>query len=612
MPRRRTSSTGEYRVLARGVQAHGAPWIAARARNALRRWVLILTAGGLTFVAALLALVLVPRSATRAARVAMPRESERPDTEPLAAAVARAAASVAAADAALASSRVEAARVVALATARAAAAVDTLSPELRAKRDSLAASSGALGRLIAHAESAPLPASYRALGQSRELRNDPRVRALLDSLTDIENQRDAFGAVGGVDPIFVALTSRASVIGRTIQAIAVEKRAAIRRELAPLRPPAAPAPVAAAVATASDSAAGDTTGGASAAPRVAVALPASADTAARGARADSARARFALARSALDDGRRRALEYQARVDRARELANVAAPPVALLAAALVLGAATGFVVSLLAEMRHPRVADAREVELLAGTRVIAIVQPRPPVPERARRRADLEAPPLIDYGSEAYRLLYLHVSATGSALPLVTVTGDDAPIVATVAANLAAASAYEARSTLLVDGDLNAGAVSGVVRVAPEPGLTGVIFEQVGWAEAVHTATVGRDRTLDVIPSGVWPPKRAVPGAAAERVRRDLTRIAYRYDFAVLVADEAHAERGGTSIVPGPDVIIVARVGFTPLAWLADAVDGLGHTGSRVRGIVLWDVDVPQVPTREEMVAAQRGRRVAA
>jgi Mrp family chromosome partitioning ATPase len=63
--------------------------------------------------------------------------------------------------------------------------------------------------------------------------------------------------------------------------------------------------------------------------------------------------------------------------------------------------------------------------------------------------------------------------------------------------------------------------------------------------------------------------------------------------------------------VPCPDVILVARVGYTPLSWLADAVDGLGHIGTRVRGIVLWDADVPQVPTREELTAALRGRRTA-
>jgi Mrp family chromosome partitioning ATPase len=281
----------------------------------------------------------------------------------------------------------------------------------------------------------------------------------------------------------------------------------------------------------------------------------------------------------------------------------------LLAAAMVLGVAAGFIVSLVVEMVRPRVADAAEAERVAGARVITVIRPYVPNPDRARRRADMEASPLIDASAEGYRMLYLHVSATGSVLPIVTVTGDDADIVATVAANLAVASAYEARSTLLVDGDLGNGAVSGVLRIPPEPGLASVIAEKAVWAESIHATTVGRDRTLDVIPSGIWPLGRSVSERGTERVRRDLRRLTGRYDFAVLVADEAHAERGATSMLPGPDVIIVARAGHTPLAWLTAAVDGLGRTGERVRGIVLWDSEPPRVPTRDEVIAMVGRRR---
>jgi len=79
----------------------------------------------------------------------------------------------------------------------------------------------------------------------------------------------------------------------------------------------------------------------------------------------------------------------------------------------------------------------------------------------------------------------------------------------------------------------------------------------------------------------------------------------------VLVADETHAERGATSMLPGPDVIIVARAGHTPIPWVTAAVNALGHAGERVRGIVIWDSEPPRVPTRDEIVAmvGRRGRR---
>lgn len=573
---------------------HGAPWVAARARNALRRWLLVLAVGATTFVIALVALVLVPRQATRSALIIMPSSAERPDTMPLARAAARARVLVVRADSAL-----QLSRLAARDSAATSPPADTLPPELAARRDSLLGSIGTLNRLLARAENAPLPASYRALGETREMRGEARVRALLDSLADIEREREAFGAVGGVDPIFVALTARAGEVGRAIQEIAQGRRAVLRRELAALRP-APPPPI---VATAGDSSAPSS-------PEMAPVERggASPDSALRAARLATARESLAVALQALAEARQRNEAFDQRVERARELANVAAPPFALLAAALVLGVVTGFIVSLLVEMWRPRVADAAEVERLAGARVISVIRPYVPNPDRARRRADLEASPLIDASAEGYRMLYLHVSATGSVLPIVTVTGDDADIVATVAANLAVASAYEARSTLLVDGDLGNGAVSGVLRIPPEPGLASVIAEKAVWAEAIHATTVGRDRALDVIPSGIWPLGRSVSAQGMERVRRDLRRLTGRYDFAVLVADEAHAERGAASMLPGPDVIIVARAGHTPIRWLAGAVNGLGRTGERVRGIVLWDSEPPAVPTRDEIVATV-GRR---
>src|SRR5918997_939389 len=108
----------------------------------------------------------------------------------------------------------------------------------------MAARAGQLAQLIRRAENAPLPASFRQLGESPYLNNDPRVQPLIDSLNDVERERDSFDAVTGVDPTFVALTARATEIGRAIQAIGEEKLATMRRQMAALRrapSPAAPA-----------------------------------------------------------------------------------------------------------------------------------------------------------------------------------------------------------------------------------------------------------------------------------------------------------------------------------------------------------------------------------
>ena len=44
-----------------------------------------------------------------------------------------------------------------------------------------------------------------------------------------------------------------------------------------------------------------------------------------------------------------------------------------------------------------------------------------------------------------------------------------------------------------------------------------------------------------------------------------------------------------------PDVIVCARAGHTPLAGLAREVERLHQAGARVRGLVLWDDQRPDI-----------------
>ncbi|MEO5511710.1 MAG: hypothetical protein ABIS27_13850, partial [Longimicrobiales bacterium] len=154
-------------------------WMSARSRNALRRVAVMGIVGGLVFVAALIAFVLVPRQATRTAAQVTSTLEERPDSTRVVAIRNRAAADITAADSMLSKAR----RVVA---APPMPVVDTFPPETVAQRDALAAEVATLSRLIDRAENAPLPSSYKALAQAPSLAADATVRALLDSLLDIE------------------------------------------------------------------------------------------------------------------------------------------------------------------------------------------------------------------------------------------------------------------------------------------------------------------------------------------------------------------------------------------------------------------------------------------
>src|SRR3954451_23989460 len=79
-----------------------ATWMAARARNALRRPVFIGAVSIVTFIASLVALVVVPQQARRTAAQLRPVGAQRPDTAPTVAALTEAQRQIIAADSALA------------------------------------------------------------------------------------------------------------------------------------------------------------------------------------------------------------------------------------------------------------------------------------------------------------------------------------------------------------------------------------------------------------------------------------------------------------------------------------------------------------------------------
>jgi Mrp family chromosome partitioning ATPase len=539
-------------------------WMTSRSKNASRRFAVMGIVGGLVFIAALIAFVLVPRQATRAAVSVTARLEERPDSGQSVAIRDKAAAEIAAADSMLSIAR----RTIAPPPT---AVVDTFPPEAKARRQALSDEIASLGRLIDRAENAPLPSSYRALAASSSLASDAQVASLVDSLSDIEKERDAFGTVSGVDPVYVALTSRATAIGRQIQAIAETKRSDLRAQLAVLKPPAP----------------------------VVVATTTHVDTMKFLAQKTASQQAYVGAVRSLAQIRATDARIDSESSRARDLANLGAPPLAMLAAALVLALTIGFAASFVYELRRPTVADSREAEQVTGVRVLSVVEPAAVVAERSRRQADVSGPPLIDVVSESYRRLYLHLAATEANIPIVTVVGDDAAIVATVASNIAAAAAYEARSTLLVDVDPATSAIANVFRIRSNPGLSDIVGERADWPEAITQAVIGRDRMLDILPSGT---RRGIDVSpdTVQRIRGDFARMERRYDLIVIAAPTAYVLRSEASVIPSPDIVLCARVSHTRIAKLRATVEKLRAMDLRIHGLVLWDDDLPVIETQDQ------------
>jgi len=537
-----------------------------RARNVYRRPLLFGVVAVSVFMVTLIVLLLIPREAQRAAQVAganAPNPGERRDTANLVRHLQAVEQLAHIADST---------RVAALELSRQrAAAVDTLSPDERARHDSLSAAIASLAALIQRAGNAPLPASYRALGESREMREDPRVKGMLDSLAAIEKARSDLGPSGEVDPIFVALTSRGTEIGKGLVAIAAERAGELRREAARLVPRPPPS--------------------------------STVDTAAMRIMRDSLAGVSASVRQELANARQVNAMVDARAERARRVAALGATPLAMLAAALVMGLAIGFGVSFAFELQRPHVADGVEAVAIAGAPVLARLTDAPPATAR-RRTADREVPPLIEQGADAYRMLYTQLADRSFNLPFVVVVGDEPLTTATVAANLAAAAARQVRTVLLVDTDAVAQSVTWVTRTPGGRGLADVVSGGLSWPEAIVGVVVGRERTMDVLATGTTDASRvhgagnagpdAAGGAEAERTPDAiLDHLRRRYESIVVNAPASRGAELHHVVSASTTVLLCVRTARTPASVLRDLAGEIARRGAVLRGLVLWDQPDP-------------------
>lgn len=550
-------------------------WMRARAVNALRR-PLTIAAVGVAFAAAVLvALMFVPRQATRAATTVTAAIPTRPDSLPAVRTREQAVARITTADSLLAIGRREAAAPIPVQP------VYVLQLDLVPRRDSLVALISGLNLLIGRAETAPLASSYRALGESRLLAGSPSVRAMVDSLIALERERESFGAVSGVDPVYIALTARANAIGRSILAMARERRAELRGELSPLLPPPPPPR-----------------------PRVTV------DTLRALAERADAQRYLLTADQALLKIRDRNAEIDELEQRARELRAVGAPLSAMMGAALIVGLALGFAVTLFAEMKRPRISDVKEAERHAGVRVLAVVHPRVIVADRSRRRADVQVPAVLDPFGEHYRRIYLQLTTHDEPLSKVTVTGDEAKVAAVVGLNLAAYDVREARSALVVDTDPVSSSVARALEIPNEPGLSSILAGTASTSDATVYLPVGRDQVLAVVPSG----RRAGRPTAGrvEKVRADLDRLAGRHDLIVFVAAVRRAREDPTTALVSRDVIVCSRLGHTRIRTLTTMLEQLRAAEMVVHGLVLWNAEPIRLrPVRAEARARRREPELA-
>lgn len=515
------------------------------------------------FAVLLIALVIVPQQARRAAAAITTATPVRPDTEPSIASLAQAERRVAAAEAELAAARAQFARPSSTMPSQnpeTPSGSDSSASHVHTHRDTLVNQVSQLGRLIARSENAPLLGSYRALAQAPPMQGDTKVRQLLDSLVEIERERDSYSAVGGVDPVFVALTARANELGRSIESLADARRTALKKEIETVTP-AEPISIVALER---------------------LALP---DTIALLSTRDIARAVTTTAATRLARDRAELQRQDERETRARELSNIGASPRAMLAAALVFGAAFGFGITLLSEVRHPRIANAREAERATGARVLGVIGPQIPSSEEERA-----GPIHIDPGAGGHQLIYQDIATAGVGTVMLTIAGDDPAVAAVVAINFSAIASDEARATLLIDTDFQSNAVMAALRLRPGAGVAELVRATASWVDVTRVAQLGGNRSIEVVPGGEGNPASQQVSAL---LQRDAARLTRHYDAIVLVSSLTQVADGTPVALPIPDVIYCARIGYTTIVDLKDAISAIRKTGANARGIVLWNGPEP-------------------
>jgi Mrp family chromosome partitioning ATPase len=533
-------------------------WLNSRARNAARRPLFIGLSAAIVVILAGLSLVLAPKN--RRAMGPTPAVSDiRIDTLELQSALARSHARVTSAESALVVVRREVATYN-------AEPVDSVSPQILAKHDSLANILNELSSLMGKAETVPLPSSYRALAASPALATNPRVRALLDSLSEVERQRDAFGGAGGADPMFVALTSQATDIGHAIESIGAQRRDSLRAQIDRIVTPTQ---------------------------QIAKARAAAPDTMPWIAERDSARSAVLVATTELDDARS-ALELQRQEkQRAKEITAISASPFAMIIAAAIFGIVLGFGGALQMELRRPTVSDAREAERVTGARVMASVVPAADGGEFDRRKADRLAPGYLDPKSDSYQLAYLHVEQSAASPDVVTVLGDDPDVCAIVTMNIAAIAAEDARSVLVIDAAGRGDAIRSLLPFSASADLADLIGGVASWADATAHVAVGRDRTIDVV-TGT---RSATPSGLIELVQRERQQIGRHYDSVFIIAAlDLVPVIAETAFVEG--TVLTATAGKTRLSTLVEATARLRENRRQLFGVVLWDAPPPRLTER--------------
>ena len=396
--------------------------------------------------------------------------------------------------------------------------------------DSIRIAVAALSSRLTRAQNAPLAASWRSLAADPLLQQDAHVRALADSLVDAEKSRNEYDAVGGVDPIYLELSSRVTGHGRSIEHIALARIAALLRPSVAgptASQPSGPSAVELARRFIADSA------------RY-VTAKARRDAAAR--ISDSVTRLLALQRTD-------ALQRDSSRARAQRRVDALAPPLAMLSASAAAAIGMALLVTILLEVRSPRLADDSEVATQARVPVLMSI-----------RATDATTPDAL---TSAFSQLVFDLEPTLRTTRTLLVVSDDADLASRTAARIGERLGYDGRSVRIVSARNGTARMTTRTRRRATPTATQAVLVQpersqgIAWTGEFFLAAV----TDDTI---------TLRAGSLEDVR------------------PGFAPGAGES-----QVLLVVRIGSTPTAWLTRARAEIHQArGSAALGVVIWAPEI--------------------
>jgi hypothetical protein len=547
----------------------GREWLAARASLAARRTARFAKVWSAAFGALAVVALLVPLASSD------PRAGERARLERLLA------------DSLLTSQRVRRAEFAVaqaeslLVVARRAPATRAAAPPARlvtplprpaaATRDPTAVS---LDAAVQEARRLRTVASWLAVAEEPAVNQGPRMRALADTLARLARERDGIPGGPSRDQQVAELTPRIGRLGYTILAIAENRL----KELEPDAGAAVPEPT---PARPMESAVTETR--ADTQPLLA-ALGAARDSLTRASRAHDSIGRVIQGATAELSG-------------AAPSRLTAMSPSLLFALVLVGGLLVRFGTAFRREMRAPTLANAHEAERAAGASVVAVV-----------REALLDGPARYrPSGVDPFRMLYLGLTATGTRARTAIITGSDPVIIAAVGGRLAIAAAADHRTTLLMDLDPTQIALSRTFRERAEPGLTDALAGAFKWREVARPVGSSDGLPITLLPAGTE--RDDLPtGEALDRAREEFTRFRAPFELTILVAGPAllgHA----FALVEKTPVVHCVTAGTTGVEDVMAESARLRADGYRIHGLVVWEAQRPELPTRAELAALLTKRK---